>query len=199
MTTSSSAPPPSDEPTISQSSVPPDPDLERITLPAITPAEIAAEPQSAVLRFGSGRSLTASEAGGEEQIEIRAAGGALILSMRLTADGPVLSLSGVSLEIAAAKSLSLRAETLRVTAEKDIAIESVRGGVEIRANDDVAIVGERVRLNSDDPPMPQTWEEHRARHAVLVEPVLQEPAQEHGEQRAGEPGRDKDDRDQGAR
>ena len=37
------------------------------------------------------------------------------------------------------------------------------GGIELRANDDVRVTGERVLLNSDDPPMPLTWEEYEAR------------------------------------
>ena len=44
----------------------------------------------------------------------------------------------------------------------------------LRANDDVAINGERVRLNSDDPPMPLTWEEFRARQAAPPGAMLEE-------------------------
>ena len=42
-------------------------------------------------------------------------------------------------------------------------IEARPGGIELRANDDVRVTGERVMLNSDDPPMPLTWEEYEAR------------------------------------
>ena len=42
-------------------------------------------------------------------------------------------------------------------------VETRPGGIELRANDDVRVTGERVLLNSDDPPMPLTWEEYEAR------------------------------------
>jgi hypothetical protein len=42
-------------------------------------------------------------------------------------------------------------------------VEARPGGIELRANDDVRVTGERVLLNSDDPPMPLTWEEYEAR------------------------------------
>lgn len=54
-------------------------------------------------------------------------------------------------------------------------MEARPGGIELRANDDVRITGERVLLNSDDPPMPLTWEEYEARRddrgAKLLEPA----------------------------
>ncbi|WP_437877335.1 hypothetical protein [Sorangium sp. So ce513] len=169
-------------------------------------AALAAPGQGArdarVVSLASGRSIEIAEEGAEERIQIRAAAGQLLVSIRLTDEGPVLSLSGASLEIAAAKTLSLSCDTLRIQAAQDAAVEvggslhervrgsvvreagrSARttarevkveaspGGVEIRANDDVDIVGERVRLNSEDPPMPLSWEEFRARQALAGRPV----------------------------
>jgi len=200
-------------------SAPPTGDPQRATMPAMEPSYAALLPRPGnvavvapgptVVSFGSGRSLAVTEQGGEERVEIRAAGGALLLSVRLTDEGPVFSLSGASFEIAAAKTLSLSAETLRVSALKDITIEaggglteriagdstrevggrdrvSARdvevaahpGGISLRANDDVDVVGERVRLNSDDPPMPVSWEEHRARHALPAKPASEEQLQQ---------------------
>lgn len=146
--------------------------------------------------LASGRSLQISEQGREERIHVRSTDGQLLLSLRLTDEGPVLSLSGVSLEIAAQKHLTLASDTLRIQTAGDaivdiggslrertrgsalreigkasierareIQIEAFPGGVLVKGNDDVSITGERVRLNSDDPPMPLTWEEHRARQA----------------------------------
>ena len=133
---------------------------------------------------------------------MRAASGDLVIAVRLTDAGPVFTMSGASIEIASARKLSLRGETVELKATGDLAIEAGGdlhqramgaafreiggvdrtkaaemevevhpGGISLRANDDVDIVGERVRLNSDDPPMPETWEEHRARHALPVEIV----------------------------
>lgn len=197
-------------------SAPPVVEPQRATLPAMAPTYPLSSPRAfttalatsetpTVVTFGSGRAITAMEKDGEERVEIRSSSGALLISMRLTDEGPVFSVSGASFEISAAKTMSLKAETLRLSATHDVTIEaggalvervagdatrevggldrvSARdvevaakpGGISLRANDDVDIVGERVRLNSDDPPMPLTWEEHRARHALPVNEVSQE-------------------------
>ncbi len=209
MSSQRSAPPPAGTP---GDSIPPGSDgrtsdtgIQRVTLPAAMP-EPALSMRPSVVRFASGRSMTVVDAGGEERLEVRAAGGALVVAVRLTDEGPVFSMSGASIEIDAAKKLSLRADTVHLSAKTDVSIEaggtlyqraggsSVReiagldrasagemeievhpGGISLRANDDVDIVGERVRLNSDDPPMPATWEEHRARRALAAEAIAELP------------------------
>lgn len=175
------------------------PDAPRTAVPApAAPAPAAALTAPArVVPLSSGRSLEIAEEAAGERILVRAAEGQILVSIRLTDDGPVLSLSGASLEIAAARALSLSCDTLRIHAAQDatidvggclhervrgsavreagrsarttareVKVEASPGGVEIRANDDVDIVGERVRLNSEDPPMPLSWEEFRARQAL---------------------------------
>lgn len=157
-------------------------DLVRQTWPAIAPA-LSQRPGT--MRLGSGRSVSVVEVAGEERVEIRAASGEMLVCVRLTEQGPVFSITGASLEVTAAKSLSLAAETVRVSAGKhlsleagemsrmkarDVEIEAAPGAVSVRANDDVDIVGERVRLNSEDPPMPHSWEEFRARRATQGHP-----------------------------
>lgn len=52
-----------------------------------------------------------------------------------------------------------------ITEAQHVRTEARPGGIELRANDDVRVTGERVLLNSDDPPMPLTWEEYEARRA----------------------------------
>ncbi|WP_437939396.1 hypothetical protein [Sorangium sp. So ce341] len=178
---------------------PQDPPPEAGALAPAPGAELA--PPARVVPLASGRSIEIAEEGAGERIQIRAAAGQILVSIRMTDDGPVLSLAGASLEIAAARTLSLSCDTLQIQAAQDAAIEvggslhervrgsAVReagrsarttarevkveaspGGVEIRANDDVDIVGERVRLNSEDPPMPLSWEEFRARQALAGGP-----------------------------
>jgi hypothetical protein len=181
--------------TDSQSSTPPQPntaqsrddrpsDLPRQTMPAITPDLVTSE-RPAIVKLVSGRSVVVLQGAGEERVEVRSVNGDLVLSLRLTDEGPVFSLAGASFEIGAAKSLRLTADKIHLAARGDLVLESgntLRAGgrdvevvahpgeVAIRANDDVDITGERVRLNSDDPPMPQSIEEHRARHAVSADP-----------------------------
>jgi hypothetical protein len=50
-----------------------------------------------------------------------------------------------------------------ITEAQHVRVDARPGGIELRANDDVCVTGERVMLNSDDPPMPLTWEEYEAR------------------------------------
>lgn len=174
---------------------------------ALTPARAAdITPRAHTVTAASGRTIEITEHGPQEQIHVRAPDGQLVLSIRMTNDGPILSLSGVSLEIAAQKHISLRSETLAIQASGDatldiggslheqirgnaireagrasierareVKVEASPGGVAIVANDDVDIKGERVRLNSDDPPMPLTWDEHRARQAQRLTPTRDLP------------------------
>lgn len=176
------------------------------------PAALATRPQEDLavpvrtVPFASGRSLEIAELPGEERIHVRAPGGQLLLSLRLTPEGPVLALSGVSLEIAAQKHIAIACEDLsiRTTGDasvdvggslrqhvrgsaireagkasieraREVKVEASPGGVVIQANDDVDIKGERIRLNSDDPPMPLTWEEHRERQARNLASAKERP------------------------
>jgi len=160
------------------------------------------------LRFASGRTIDVTERAGDELVHVRASDGQIMLSIRLTDEGPVLTLSAVSLELAARKHLSLEAETLSIRTSGDatldvggslhertrgntirdvgkasierareVRIDATPGGIVVKANDDVSITGERVKLNSDDPPMPLTWEEHRARQTARLARRAEHPAE----------------------
>lgn len=58
------------------------------------------------------------------------------------------------------------------TEAQHVRVEARPGGIELRANDDVRVTGERVLLNSDDPPMPLSWEEYEARQREREGKVL---------------------------
>jgi hypothetical protein len=164
--------------------------------PALARPEPTSSPEK-VVPLASGRAIEIIEGTSEDHLRVRSPEGNIVLSVRLTPDGPVLSMSGLSLEISASRALTLSGESLRLKAARDVSIEvggslcervegdaireaagsssivgqeitlkAVTGGMVLSANDDVAITGERVRLNSDDPPMPLTWEEHRARRTI---------------------------------
>lgn len=148
---------------------------------------------SATLPLASGRRVEVVEGRDADTIVVRATSGECVLRVRVTDAGPVLSFRAAALEldagalalgcddlrIVARRSAAIdvggdlrervrgdavrEAGGLAATDAREVAIRASRGGVAVEANDDVAIKGERVRLNSDDPPMPLTWDEARAR------------------------------------
>jgi hypothetical protein len=162
------------------------------------------EPSAALAKLSvalpSGRRLAASvDASGADVIRVHTRGGECVLTVRVTDEGPVLRFSGAALEIDATRSIDLSCETLRLSATGDasievggdltervgggvrrearsMAIEARPGGIVMKANDDLDLKGERVLLNSDDPPMPLTMAEYRAR--ILASAPAALPAKE---------------------
>jgi hypothetical protein len=156
----------------------------------------AAETQ--IVTFRSGHQAEIVSGRSEESLTLRTRDGQLMLAIEMTDQGPLLRLSGGALQISAASTLSLEAKHLELSAEsvavnvrddlvervggdasrevagssslraRDVGIEATRGGVAVHANDDVDVKGERVRLNSDDPPMPVSWDEFRERQRALA-------------------------------
>jgi hypothetical protein len=138
------------------------------------------------------------DAGGADLLRIRARDGQCVLTVRITDEGPVLSFSGAAIELDArrldiacddlrlrvaggaeiavggdveshvAGRASHRIEGDLRTAAHSMALAAHPGGITIDANDDVALKGERVLLNSDDPPMPLSMAEYRARRAAAA-------------------------------
>jgi hypothetical protein len=100
--------------------------------------------------------------------------GRVQLSITLTADGPVLRLEGTGLKIQTAGTLALDAEQIALHGRRGVAISSggdasitvagdleararihnivaELGNVNVRANDDVKLNGERVMMNCEYP------------------------------------------------
>jgi hypothetical protein len=101
------------------------------------------------------------EAGGHV-LRLVGPGGAQRLEIAVTADGPVLRLhSGLKLELAGALTIDAQTVALhgreglaltsgadaRITAAGDLVARAELGDVSVRANDDVRLDGERVRMN----------------------------------------------------
>ncbi len=165
--------------------------------PDSTRAAPAPAPRTLALAGGA-RIDAAPDADGIETVHIRDSAGACVLRIRMTPEGPVLTLAGAHLELSASRSLTLRSEELLVQAgsarvevlgdlveqvggdvQRDargaldvrarrLTLDAVAGDAIVRANDDVALSGERVRLNSDDPPMPLSMAEFEARRRGLA-------------------------------
>ncbi|HVY49135.1 MAG TPA: hypothetical protein VHB21_24765 [Minicystis sp.] len=134
-----------------------------------------------VVELASGRRIEAAAAGaGADLVRIRGRDGACVLTVEITDHGPVLRFEGAALEIVAPRSLDVACGALRIDAAegasirgKSLDLEATAGTVRVKANDDVRVDGERVLLNSSDPPLPISWDEYLERQkAREAEPHL---------------------------
>lgn len=99
------------------------------------------------LDLPSGRTIECTDAEpGGELVTIRSPEGRVELEVRLTDQGPVLRFEAAALDLEAAGPIRARCRSFEVTAE-DATITATRGDVQLRANDDVRLNGERVKLN----------------------------------------------------
>jgi uncharacterized protein (DUF2345 family) len=124
------------------------------------------------MTLASGYVLDATTAG--DELRLHAPDGRVCLKIKLTAEGPEVELSSVALSIAAKGDVNVACERFNVAASQGVSLttsgelvakaegaielegrsqklRATRGEISVYANDDVAIDGERIRLNS---PMP---------------------------------------------
>jgi hypothetical protein len=101
-----------------------------------------------------GRQVAVVEHGGQQAVEIRAASGQLELRIKLTAEGPVLSLDGVKVEMNATESLQIKCKDFSVQATDSTIIESKgelkirsEGDLELDSAADVRVRGSKIWLN----------------------------------------------------
>jgi hypothetical protein len=163
-------------------------------------AEVPGAPSALELR--GGYRVEVEHGSASDTLSLRAPSGDLVIAVTLTPEGPVLRLSGARVELTAptlaltCDDLALRAKRSALVevggdlveaiggarqthvtgalhvAAKDVALAARQGEMRLEANDDVRVKGERVLLNSDDAPMPLTWEEYAARRAARGEQPL---------------------------
>jgi hypothetical protein len=125
---------------------------------------------SRTLRLLGDHRLVIERTANADHLTIRGAAGQVCLSVHVTADGPVLRLEGAKLHIETTGDLSFEAERVRLHGRKEVAISSGGhaslevagdlemearghditarlGSVNVRANDDVKMNGERILMN----------------------------------------------------
>lgn len=115
------------------------------------------------LALPSGRAVEARADGAGERVTVRSATGEVELEVSFTERGPVLRFRAADLELASAGDVRIDCDRFLVRAASGIVqetggdlqltgrsarIEAERGDVEIEANDDVKLLGERIKLNS---------------------------------------------------
>lgn len=105
------------------------------------------------LRAPSGRRILLETDADHEELLVCNPAGLVELRVRLTDQGPVLTLSGARIELDA-DTVALRCRELEIQARETAKIEASRvdveaklGGITLRANDDVEVEGERIWLN----------------------------------------------------
>ena len=106
------------------------------------------------MQLDSGRQILVHSGEKEELIEIAAPGGEIIMKVRMTDDGPVISVRGAHLELKSTETIALKAKQVKIQAEEKAVVES-KGSLEIdsskkmaiHSNDDICIAGKIIHLN----------------------------------------------------
>jgi hypothetical protein len=115
------------------------------------------------LELASGRSVVCrSVADSCDEVTIRGPAGEVLLEVALTPAGPVLRFHAAQVQLDCQGSFKVRCQSFEVETAGDIVqraggklraeademtLDARRGNVDVRANDDVNLNGERVRLN----------------------------------------------------
>jgi len=100
-----------------------------------------------------GRRLTVSDAGTDQLVEIRNESGMLEVRIRLTAEGPVLQMESVRLQLKASESVEIESRRVEIKATEQLGLEG--GSVKLKAEEDmqveaegdVRVVGKTIHLN----------------------------------------------------
>jgi hypothetical protein len=99
------------------------------------------------LELASGRSVVCrTGAESRDEVTIKGPDGEILLEVVLTPAGPVLKFHAAQVHLDCSGDLQVRCKKFDVQAS-EMTLEASRGNVDVRANDDVNLNGERVRLN----------------------------------------------------
>lgn len=85
-----------------------------------------------------GRTVAVSETGAEDVVEIRASSGAVELRVRITEDGPVLSMEAVKLELRGTESVAVECKTFKVDAAEGVEV-ATRGELRMHSEKDMTV------------------------------------------------------------
>jgi uncharacterized protein (DUF2345 family) len=106
------------------------------------------------MQLESGRQVMVHSSEKEERIEITESDGEMIMNVRMTDDGPVISVRGAHLELKSTETIALEAKKIKIKAEEEALVES-KGSLEIdsskkmaiHSNDDICVAGKIIYLN----------------------------------------------------
>lgn len=98
------------------------------------------------LYLREGRTLVLEEQGTDDLVEIRSASGELELRIKLTADGPVLQMESVKLQLKASESVEIASKRVEIKATETVQVAS-ENEVKVDAEGDVRVNGKMIYLN----------------------------------------------------
>lgn len=106
------------------------------------------------LELKSGRRVSARADGGEDLIEIAEPGGRIVMSVRMTDAGAVVTVEGAHLELKSTESITLEAKKIDINSAEETSIAS-RGKLSvdsaqelnISSGEDVKVSGKLIHLN----------------------------------------------------
>ena len=93
-----------------------------------------------------GRTLTIEAAGSDELVEIRSSSGQVELRIKLTEDGPVLSLESVRLQLKATEAVEIESKPIDIRATETLQLSS-ENEVKVDAEGEVRVNGKMIYLN----------------------------------------------------
>lgn len=106
------------------------------------------------IQFDSGHQVRVHDRADKELIEVREPDGDVVVTIRMTQDGPVISAKGAKLELKSTQRIALDAKTIEIRAEEKAVVESDGGleigsskQMEIHSEDDVRVNGKTIHLN----------------------------------------------------
>jgi hypothetical protein len=106
------------------------------------------------LLLDSGRRVSIRSGDKEDVLEVEESTGEVVVKVRLTDSGPVISLEGARLELTALDTISLKARRVEIAAEEEAAVKSEgaldigsKDDMDIRAEGEVRVKGKLIHLN----------------------------------------------------
>jgi hypothetical protein len=93
-----------------------------------------------------GRTLTVSESGSDELVEIRGSSGMVEVRIKLTEDGPVLQMESARLSLKASESVEISSKRVEIRATESVAVTS-DNEVVVDAEGEVRVNGKMIYLN----------------------------------------------------
>jgi hypothetical protein len=143
---------------------------ESVVIPRGGTGQPVASADGDALELPSGRRISCEEEASGELVTVQGPEGGVELRVLLTEDGPVLRFDAARLELQSAGTIRAECDRFEVAARSDVvqeaggdvsvqargdlstrarttSVTSTRGDVALKANDDVTLDGERVKLN----------------------------------------------------